>query len=488
MKKSFTLQELARVLEAELTAPEDGKVLVESLTISSKLSHSRGLFVAIKGEKVDGHEFIGEAAKQGVCAFVGTKKGNHSLPGILVKDTRVALSKLAAIFFGNPSRNLELIAVTGTNGKTTLCSLLYNLFLELGLRPIRLGTLGVKAEGIIDEAGNLTTPDPLTLNTYLSHALSQGVNCGAMEVSSHGLSQHRVDDIEFNVGIYTNLTRDHLDYHENMESYYRAKLRLFKLMAERGSGGTAVINVDCAYGQRIIGDMSGANLRFLTYGKSESADVRISDFSQTVEGSKFRICHAGLDRGVKVPFIGFHNALNLSAACAAMLALGHDIDSVVNVLPNLPQVPGRLEAVQGAKVPVFVDYAHTPDALENVLSALKPLVKSKLWLVFGCGGDRDRGKRAEMGRVASVYADKIVVTSDNPRTEDPQSIIREIVAGVSGKCYTEVDRRKAIEIAVSQAGSEDLVLIAGKGHENYQIIGTERVPFSDVDEVRKALL
>jgi len=487
MKKTFSLQELAEALGGELSDGKHAALEAGSLTCSSNEIEPGGLFVAIKGEKSDGHRFIEDAASRGAVAFVGTERGASSLPSIIVSDSRVALSRLANLFFDSPSSRLKLVGVTGTNGKTTLCSLIYDLLLSLGSTPVRLGTLGVRAEGLFDEPGNLTTPDPITLNRYLSLALSSGVDSGAMEVSSHGLSQHRVDDIEFRVGVYTNLTRDHLDYHSDMESYYQAKFRLFALMAERSTGGTAVINLDCSYGKRIVKDLSCSGLKIVTYGSAVEADVCITSFSQSVKGSSFAMNVSGVEHRVSVPFIGFHNALNISAACAAMMALGYDLDKVVSRLQVLPQVPGRLQAVEGRGFSVFVDYAHTPDALKNVLSTLKPLVQGKLWLVFGCGGDRDKGKRGEMGEVASAYADEIVVTSDNPRTEDPSTIVDAVAAGVNGRCYKEVDRRLAIVQAVTSAGPEDIVLIAGKGHEDYQIIGTLKKHFSDVEEVEKAL-
>lgn len=449
------------------------------------------VFVAIKGFSADGHAFVGAAFERGAVACVVEDPASlGGRPGIVVKSSRRALSRLAALFNGEPSKKMKVVGITGTNGKTTTNWIAYHVMNRLGKGALRIGTLGTELNGQDTIAGTLTSPDALSVHALLAHALAQGADSCVMEASSHALHQARVEDVEFDVAVFTNLTRDHLDYHGTFEAYFAAKRHLFELL-QGSSKGTkaAVINVDDPYGAKLSEELAGLGLRDFTFGRSESAAVRIVELSETPSSMILGLSIRDVSESISIeaPFIGLHNAENVVGAFAACVALGFRPADVAQALRTVPQVPGRLERVGTGSKRVFVDYAHTPDALERVISAVRPSTTGKLWVVFGCGGDRDRGKRPQMARVAAAGADHVVVTSDNPRTEKPEAIIEDILSEGVQPTFVDSDRRSAITKALTEACANDTVLIAGKGHEDYQIIGKEKIYFSDQAVAREAL-
>ena len=451
------------------------------------------IFVAVKGSRFDGHDFLAKAKDKGAAAFVVSEKNKAAdLPVIVVDSTRKALSSLASLFYQNPSSKMGLIGVTGTNGKTTVNWMIYHLLLGLCSAAFRIGTLGFAAakskQKVLSIEGNLTTPDALNLQKNLADCLSSQINYGVIELSSHALDQYRVEDLELDVAVYTNLSRDHLDYHQGMREYFAAKARILDLLEKSTKKKkTAVINIDCEYGKILLQNASKLGLDSLTFGKDKHAFVCICSFEESLSGSVIEFSIGGEQVKIRSPFIGYHNAQNMAAAIASMLALGFKLDGMREILAAIEQVPGRLQSVGNDRLGIFVDYAHTPDALKNVLLALRPLAKGNLWLVIGCGGDRDRGKRPEMAGIGRQFADRLVITSDNPRTEDPEAIIKDMLSEGVQADICEPDRRKAIEGAIRSAALRDIILIAGKGHEDYQIIGTEKRHFSDVEEVKRVL-
>ncbi|MBN8548984.1 MAG: UDP-N-acetylmuramoyl-L-alanyl-D-glutamate--2,6-diaminopimelate ligase [Deltaproteobacteria bacterium] len=487
--QSYSAQQISEIIGGRLIG-QSGATELRGVCCDSRRVRPGDIFVAIKGSGSDGHRHVSQAVSAGASLVVVSDEASaEGYSGVLVADTRRTLSMLASLFARNPSAKMQVIGITGTNGKTTTNWLLYHVLNALGHPCIRFGTLGTRAEGLIDRPGDLTTPDPLSIQNDLRTALNGGVTCAVMETSSHALDQCRIDDVAFDVGIFTNLTRDHLDYHATMDAYFQAKRKLFRLLSE-GSKTTraAVLNIDDEYGRKLQGELSEWNLKDFSFGRAAQAQFRIANFTQTMRGSELTIAHRGHEHLLKTSLIGGHNAQNLCAVFASCLALGLQAEEVISSLAKSPQVPGRLESVGQAPFGVFVDYAHTPDALENVLASLRPLTKGKLWVIFGCGGDRDRGKRPQMADVAQRLADHIVVTSDNPRTEDPQRIIDDILSGGVQPHLVTPDRRSAIESTLKQSVAGDVVLIAGKGHEDYQIIGTTKTHFSDQEVAREVLV
>ena len=470
---------------------------ITSLTHDSRQAEPGALFVALPsvtpGRKGDaaagGANFILEAVEKGAAAVITS--GDLEVPRatvVRVEDSRIALSAAAAPFYGHPSLQLQTAGVTGTNGKTTVAFLLKHL-LDVAERPCGLiGTVRYVI-GPRELPAARTTPEADDVQRLLREM--RDVNCRAavMEVSSHALAQDRVRDIEFDAAIFTNLTQDHLDYHETMEAYFAAKSRLFEqLAAQKHKRGTAVINLDDRYGRRLL-DEFGPRVNTITYGQSSNAMFRAGDLRTDLHGTQYSLHAGGKSYLVRLPLFGPFNVYNSLAALAAMEALGHDVRKSVDALKDAPQVPGRLEMVPGPKsFRVFVDYAHTPDALENVLRTLRALQPSRLVTVFGCGGDRDRAKRGPMGRAAEELSDWCIVTSDNPRSEDPEEICGQITGALRGQNHEVIlDRRAAIRRAVAMAESGDIVLIAGKGHEDYQEFAGRKVPFDDVAEAASAI-
>lgn len=482
----MNLGELAAAIGAELP-PSLRSKQIDRITTSSDEVCPGALFVAIPGTKADGHQFLADVFRRGATAAVVSKLASD-IPGVQlqVSDSRRALSQLAASWYGHPSRELKTVGITGTNGKTTTNWLLFHLLNSLGVPTLRVGTLGIAFPGRVIQDESLTTPDALTLHATLAAGLREGIRGVVMEVSSHALDQLRVEDVAFDVGVFTNLTRDHLDYHGTEQHYFSAKRRLFQLVGALHKCRVAVVNADDPHGAVLRSELKDLGLRDLSFGRNAGA-IRLRRFQQEPPRSRLQLFFEGQAYEIHSHFIGEHNAENLAAAFGAAVGLGFSPAEVAERLGGCPQVPGRLQLVGGEQRSVYVDYAHTPDALERVLLALRSVARGKLWVVFGCGGDRDRGKRPIMGAIAQRLADHVVVTSDNPRTEDPQGIIQEILGGATAPTFVEPDRKRAIGRVLEEAGDADIVLIAGKGHENYQIIGSVKHPFSDVEEVERVL-
>jgi len=480
---TFLLSDVARIVNGQLTDRRHENVACNGIALDSREIRRGEVFVAIRGTSKDGHAFITEAAESGASAcIVEDPSSLGEQPGIVVSNARLAVSSLASAFNSDPSSKLHVIGITGTNGKTTTNWITYHLLNRSGLGAVRMGTLGVEILGRDPREGMLTSPDPVSLHTTLAQAAQSGAQAAVMEVSSHALDQLRVEHIQFDCAVFCNLSRDHLDYHGTEEAYFTAKKRLFSLLEnslKRTKG--SIINLDDPHGYALWRESRSAPLNDWSFGRNAAAAVRIVATEERAAGIQLslHIKPLGRSMSVTIPYIGQHNAENVTAAIASVLPLGVDIDAIKEYVVSIPQVPGRLERVGMEGPRVFVDFAHTPDAIERALAAVRPSTKGKLWVVFGCGGDRDRGKRPEMGRVAARLADHVVVTSDNPRTEDPNAIISDILAGGIEPDLVEADRRAAITSAIREARPDDTIVIAGKGHENYQIIGREKFPFSD---------
>ncbi|MEJ2482792.1 MAG: UDP-N-acetylmuramoyl-L-alanyl-D-glutamate--2,6-diaminopimelate ligase [Gemmatimonadota bacterium] len=441
--------------------------------IDSRSVQPGDLFCAIPGTRVDGHSFLDQVASAGAAGAIVERAGDaRGLPRFIVSDTRVAAAHLAELFEGDPAGDLTFAGITGTNGKTTTALLLRHLM--SGSTPsAAVGTLGtVYPDGTLG-AGRLTTPDPLTLSATFRALVDEGVRFVAMEVSSHALEQHRADAIRFEVAVFTNLTRDHLDYHVDMERYREAKLRLVGLLREQGA---CAVNADePAWDANAFGAV-----RTVRFGFAPSADVRAEEPRFVPGGSEWELLTPEGRSEVRLPLVGSFNISNALAAAAAAHLMGIGPAEIARGLSSAPQIPGRMEALARRPVLVVRDYAHTPDALERALEALRPSVRGRLIVVFGCGGDRDPGKRPDMGRIGVSGSDYAIITSDNPRTEDPTAIVQDTIAGLpSGEWEAIVDRREAIRRALELAGADDGVLLAGKGHETYQEVGEERQPFDE---------
>jgi UDP-N-acetylmuramoyl-L-alanyl-D-glutamate--2,6-diaminopimelate ligase len=453
-----------------------------SVATDSRAVEAGSLFIAYRGATQDGHAYLAAAMERGATAAIVERPVPETvLPQIQVRNGRLAAAAVAALFYGDPASRLLLLAVTGTNGKTTTAHLLRHLFGDTAPAG-SIGTLGAidGAGNILPGSGNLTTPGPLELQATLAALHGLGVRTVAMETSSHSLDQDRAAGLSFEAAVYTNFTRDHLDYHKDEASYLEAKL---KLSGYLGAHGWEIVNADVPAWQRLA-----PRERRLTFGIAAAADVRGSALKGDQRGSRFNLTARGTTMAATLPLIGRFNVENALGAAAAAIALGRDVEPVVARLATTPQVPGRMERVAQAPCVVLRDYAHTPDALERAVAAVRPLTAGRLLLVFGCGGDRDRGKRAAMGEIAAKGASVAIVTSDNPRTENAEQIIDDIEEGMAGTAHLRiVDRRQAIARAVAMARPDDTILLAGKGHETYQIIGREKLPFDEAEVVREAV-
>lgn len=467
----------------------DAQVPVESLCWDSRGAVPGCVFFALPGLKADGAKFAAQAVEKGAVAVV--TESEDLFPGVPVAVTNNArqLMALAADrFFDHPSRKLRVFGVTGTNGKTTTSFLLKHLCDHNNMPCGLIGTIRhvIGAEEI---AADRTTPESVEIQQMMARMAAAGNRAVAMEVSSHALVQHRVDGVGFDAAVFTNLTQDHLDYHGTMDRYFAAKVKLFELLEKtKPKSGKAVVNTEDRYGRMLV-DRMAKRIPVVTYGQGVGCDFRAADIRTTLLGSTFQLYTRQRQHLVRLPLIGLYNVYNALGALAAAVSTGLDLRECVTALANAPQVPGRLERVSsGRRFQVFVDYAHTPDALENVLQALRSLKPSRIITVFGCGGDRDRLKRPLMGRAAEKLSDFCVVTSDNPRTEDPQRILADIVTGMRSTAREVIaDRAEAIHRAVSLAQPGDVVLIAGKGHEKYQDFGDHTIAFDDVAVARRAL-
>lgn len=463
---------------------------ISSLCYDSRKVSQGSLFFALRGVDIDGSDFVPAAMKAGAAAVVSERASEDNHPAVHVGDARAALSVMADVFNGRPSLNLQVAGVTGTNGKTTTAMLLHSLLTSAHRRCGLLGTVQYDLGGELEKATH-TTPESCDMHGHLATMVANGCNAVTMEVSSHGLHQSRVADVEFDAAIFTNLSRDHLDYHGDMGSYFAAKRILFEQLATQKDkqAPVAVINIDDDWGKKLIKDFPSGSAKVITYGMGNSADFRATDLRQSREGIEFKLEAKGRQFLARIPLIGRFNVYNALGALAAGVGMGLNLRETVAHLAELPQVPGRLESVsEGRAFGVFVDYAHTPDALENALQTLKELKPRRLIVVFGCGGNRDVPKRAQMGAVADKLSNYAIITSDNPRKEDPEAIIRDVESGFDTQAHESlVDRREAIGLAISYAAPGDLILIAGKGHEDYQQFADHTIEFDDREVARQML-
>lgn len=470
-----------------LTLLEAENIKPASITADSRQVMPGSLFLAYPGERTDGRSYIAQAIAQGAAAVIWEQeefdwKHEWRVPNFAVSNLRDEAGGIADTFYGQPSRRLWMIGVTGTNGKTSCSHWLAQAMTALGRKTAVVGTLGNGFQSDLSHAIN-TTPDPIMLHGMLAEYQRQGAAAVAMEVSSHGLDQGRVNGVHFDVALFTNLTRDHLDYHGDMASYAAAKRKLF----DWPDLGSAVLNSDDDFGREIATVLSKGGRKVLTYGL-DGGDVRGSDLQFSEQGLSMHVATPYGGAQVKAALLGHFNAYNLLAVLSTLLVSNFSLEQAVNAVAGIRAVSGRMQQLGGGKQPlVVIDYAHTPDALEKVLMTLREQCNGRLYCVFGCGGNRDAGKRPLMGQVASRLADTVVVTSDNPRHENSSDIISAIVAGVQGDFRVEPDRATAIALAMNMAKPGDIVLVAGKGHEDYQEIAGVRYPFSDEQVASLAL-
>jgi UDP-N-acetylmuramyl-tripeptide synthetase len=467
----------------------DPKRIFNKITSDSRAVESGDIFVACPGTRMDGHDFLGQAIYAKASIVVFEKEPEVTIPphvtGVRVRDSRAALSILLDRFYDCPDQKMKLIGVTGTNGKTTTTYLLHRLLREK-FPTAYLGTLWYELPSGKVTSVN-TTPGPEVLVPMFHQMQQEGVQHCVMEVSSHSISQKRIYGLQFELGIFTQLTQDHLDFHHSMEEYFQTKRDFFTgPFAPR----KMLFNRDCPYGRRLIEEMPQSR----TFSVLEEADYFVKDLQMSFQGSRFVFCHNGQEFPFQIRLPMRYNISNALAVLSAIDMLGLDLHDFRGALEEIPAIPGRMERIgTGAEYTVFVDYAHTPDAFEQVLHDAKQMKPKRIITVFGCGGDRDRGKRPLMVRAACRYSDSVIMTSDNPRSEDPEDIFRDMRAGLpdplpaAGTIFEIPDRQEAIEKAISLAKPGDVVFVLGKGHEDYQILGDGRIPFSDREVVEAAL-
>ncbi len=498
LSRKKLLSDLVSVIEPHsIFGPEITQALnVTSLEIDSRKVTLGSLFCAVSGADLDGHQYIPQAINNGALALVVEKPEfvpkDFMGPVIQVSSTREAVWKMAKKFYDDPSRDLFCIGVTGTNGKTSVSYLVEHLFSAQNIPMGVIGTINHHLKETIWESTG-TTPDAISLQTRLSEMKEAGARAVVMEVTSHALDQYRAHGVEFDIVVFTNLTRDHLDYHQTMENYFASKSRLFSdVLAEtQKSFAFSVINGDDPWGKKLVADTKSL---IWTFGKSENCDYKWTVLKKNFSEVVIRLETPLAFKELSIPLIGEHNVENAVAAFMVGAAAQLTEDKMIESFKSFKGIPGRLQRVQGFEKNVFIDYAHTPDALTRALEALVQLrsdsqSSAKIWTVFGCGGDRDRGKRSLMGDIAVSLSDFVVVTSDNPRSENPQEIINEILNSreLSDRLHSFIDRKEAIAFALKNSGAQDVILIAGKGHENYQIIGRQKLDFDDYKTAEELL-
>ena len=458
---------------------------VTGVSADSRKIRRGDLFVAVNGAKADGLRFVADAVAAGAVAVLAERAPDTPLPEgvplVRVTDSRRALALAAARLF--PRQPAIIVAVTGTSGKTSVAAFVRQIWARLGRRAASIGTLGVAGPGV-DSYGSLTTPDPVELHRTLERLAAAGITHAAIEASSHGLDQRRLDGVRLAAGAFTNLSRDHLDYHRDLDAYFGAKLRLFETLLPPGGG--AVVDADHEHAQAVLIAAQTRGLRVLTVGR-RGEDIRLVEAGIDGFAQNLVVQHAGKTFRIRLPLVGEFQIENALVAAGLLVAAGEEAPPVFAALEGLEGAKGRLELV-GRKdgAPIFVDYAHKPDALAKALEALRPYVKHRLVLVFGAGGDRDQGKRPLMGAIAAAQADRVIVTDDNPRSEDPAAIRAAILAAAPGAAEIG-DRREAIRRAIAEMKPGDVLLIAGKGHESGQIVGDRVLPFTDHEAVLAAL-
>lgn len=482
--------EIKHLIDAESWGG-DLSVVFTGVQYDSRKVTPGDIFVAVKGYKTDGHKYVASALKAGAAGVVLEDKEYipEGVPWIQVKDARFALSRLADMRYGSPSKKLRVIGVTGTNGKTTTTFLIEEILREAGRKTGLIGTIENHIDGK-PFATSHTTPDSLELNEILDQMVQEQVHTVVMEVSSHALALKRVADCEFDGGVFTNLSQDHLDFHPDVEDYLRSKVLLFRQLGEGVKTGPkyAVVNVDSPYAGDII---SVAGAPVITYGLDNHGDLKASNISVSSRGTSFHLTGPGIESDLNLNLVGRFNVYNSLAAFAVGLQENIEPDVIKGALEATAGVPGRFEAINEEQdFGVIVDYAHTPDGLHNILRTAREITPGRVITVFGCGGDRDKAKRPLMGEAAAIHSDISIITSDNPRSEEPYSIIQDIIPGVekiSSDFHVFENRRQAIEEAIGMAETGDTVIIAGKGHEDYQLVGDQVLHFDDREEAREVL-
>jgi len=483
------LKKLIESLDSVKFYSDAGDFEVKGISCNSKQVSGDYIFVAIKGASVDGNKFIREAIERGAMAVVksprvhqGFTKSPRNITFIEVPDERKALARLAAEFYGKPSLKMRVVGITGTNGKTTVSYLIESVLKEANFIPAVIGTINYRFKNKVVLSKN-TTPGPIELQSMLAEMVKAGVDYSIMEVSSHGLDQDRTEQINFSSAVFTNLTQDHLDYHKTQERYFQAKAKLFKNLE---STAFAVINNDDAYSGRL---KSLTGVKLFSYGIENKADVMAKDIKADLWRTEFNLSAPDFRDSLDIKLIGRHNVYNVLACFAWAIGEKLDLKTVKRGLEKFEPVPGRLQKINlSGDFSVFVDYAHTEDALKNVISALRQISQNRIIVVFGCGGERDRTKRPKMGRVVSELADYAIITNDNPRSEGPEKIIGDIKKGIKNNNYCVIpDRLEAIRKSLSLAKPGDIVLVAGKGHENYQVFKDKIMHFDDCEAVRQCL-
>jgi len=456
---------------------------VKGLCFDSRNIRQGDLFFALKGQRHHGIEFVDDAISRGACAVVTDREiKGLNVPVVIVKDTLEAMAYISNKFYGEPSKKHKVIGITGTNGKTTTAWLIYNILKYAGWRVSLLGTIVYLMPDGTKQKASLTTPQSIQWQELLSESVKKGAQATVAEISSHGLALKRVDWTEFAVSVFTNLSRDHLDFHKDMQQYFEAKARLFRILTK----GPWVINLDDPYGNILANE---AGERLVSYSLEQKAMFKAVQWDLNLDGITVWINEGSNSWCIRSPLIGKTNVYNIVAAVAVARTLQLSWDVIVDAIANTYPVNGRLQKVDNPiGLNIIIDYAHTPDALQKTLESLKPLTKGRLITVFGCGGNRDKGKRPLMGKFASEMSDLVVITSDNPRWEDADEIIKDILGGIKSNNYKVIpDRRKAIYEAITEASPGDTILIAGKGHEDYQEIKGKRYHFSDYEVVRQVL-
>ena len=466
----------------------DSAAEITSIAFDSRQVGQGTLFVAIPGTAVDGHEYLDNAIKMGASAVLVQKDVQlKGIPVVRVRNCRQALAKVAATFYGYPAKKMKIIGVTGTNGKTTTTHMIAAVLEAYGYKTGLIGTLYIKSPSGTRKA-RVTTPESLEIQRYLSQMVEEGVDVVVMEVSSHALYFDRVAGIEFAGAVFTNLTQDHLDFHQNLDEYFAQKKKLFSRIITRPRPGFALVNSDDPRTREIVADLE---VPYKSYGIYKRPDVRAREIKTTINSLSFIAESEKWDVPVKMPMAGLFNVYNALAAVGVGLFMNVPPALITRGLSQMPPVRGRFEIIdQGQPFGVVVDYAHTPDGLSNLLLSAREITDGRVITVFGCGGDRDRTKRPLMGRVVAELADVTIVTSDNPRSEDPRAIINDILPGieqVTQNYLMEPDRRSAIKLAIETARVGDIVVIAGKGHEDYQILADRTIHFDDAEEARNAL-
>ena len=474
------------LLEEEILKQKN--FLVKGLTDNSKEACENYIFVCLKGYRVDGHDFVDQALKNGAAFFVSQKALPPEYPHLVISDTRLALAKLAAIFYDYPTTKFQLIGVTGTNGKTTTTFLVDKILRDQGLKTGLVGTMFAK---VVNEKYNVenTTPNALYLQQLFAEMVEKNVEVAVMEVSSHALDEGRVLGCDYDITIFTNLTQDHIDYHETMINYKHSKSLLFSQLGSKitkDHSKFAVLNLDDET-SKYYSKITSAHI--VTYSIHQKADFMAKDIELSSNGTIFTLHYPKGKILIVSPFIGLFNVYNCLAAIAAAYCYGVSMDDIVRSISNAPSISGRFETVQaGQNFTVIVDYAHTPDSLENVLKTILQFAKNNVYCIVGCGGNRDKTKRPKMAKIACEYATHPIFTSDNPRMEDPKQILLDMEEGAIGSNYIVIeDRREAISYAISNATAGDIILIAGKGHETYQLVKNEVLHFDDKEEALIAI-